>query len=153
VEVFFAYAFAGFGGDEEQVAGSVERDIEIGEDTARGHLGEHPLNIRDEAHAEGLVLTDLILEDTEGFVQCVDDEIDTALAEGGFYGRCVGVEREGGASGDADGGRQASGRAAFAAGEDELAAPAFTAGDEFAIEAECLALEVGGSEHSWLRSE
>jgi hypothetical protein len=45
VEVLFARAFAGFGGDEEQVAGSVERDIEIRENAALGHLGEHRLNL------------------------------------------------------------------------------------------------------------
>lgn len=99
------------------------------------------------------MLADLVFEDADGLVEGVDDEVDAAGAEGGFDGGGVGVEREGGASGDADRGGQAGGGAGVSAGEDELASVAGAACDEFAIEAKGLALEVGGREHGWGRSQ
>jgi hypothetical protein len=125
----------------------VDGDVQIGEDAALGHFGEAWFNICDESYAQGAVLADLVFEHAESFVEGVDDEVDAALAEDGFYRGGVGVEGQGGATGDADGGGEAGCRAAYRAGEDELTAVAFAAADQLAVEAEGLELEVVGGEH------
>jgi len=122
---------------------------EVGEDAAGEHFVFDLLGRQGDADGDGLALADLILEDAQGFVEGIDEEVDDAGAECLLLGGGVGSGGEGGGSGDVGGDEDGAGFRVEMTRVEKLAAEGWFLreggeGDEGRVEAFDLEGEVEG---------